>query len=112
MKLINADEVIRDLASLKYSKEYGEVGGTYNLAIDDCIREIKSSSTTLSLYAESLSKTPVKHAHWIIIAPQDAKEEPVFACSFCHCISPVRGYTRYCPHCGALMDEEIERKKK
>lgn len=106
MKLINADEVIRDLASLKYSKEYGKLGETYNLAIDDCIREIKSSSTTLSLYAESLSKTPVNHAHWIINDQQDAKEEPDFVCSSCHCISPVRGYTRYCPNCGARMDEE------
>lgn len=50
-----------------------------------------------------------KHAHWIIIAPQDVKEEPDFACSSCYFISPVRGYTRYCPHCGALMDGEIER---
>lgn len=55
---------------------------------------------------------PVKHAHWIIIAPHGDKEEPDFACSSCYCISPVRGYTRYCPYCGALMDEEIERRKK
>lgn len=49
----------------------------------------------------------VKHAHWIIV-----NEKPDFACSSCYCISPVRGYTRYCPNCGARMDGEIERRKK
>ena len=49
----------------------------------------------------------VKHAHWIIV-----NEKPDFACSSCYCISPVRGYTRYCPNCGSLMDEEIEMRRK
>lgn len=103
MKLINADEVIRDLASLKYSKEYGKVGATYNLAIDDCIGEIVATPT--ALYAEALGAEPVRHAHWIINAPQDVNEKPDFICSSCFCISPIRGYTRYCPNCGAKMDE-------
>lgn len=55
---------------------------------------------------------PMKRAHWIVVAQQDVNEKPDFVCSSCYCISPVRGYTRYCPNCGALMDEEIERKKK
>ena len=49
---------------------------------------------------------PVKHAHWIIKDPQDVNEKPDFVCSSCYCISPVRGYTRYCPNCGARMDAE------
>lgn len=55
------------------------------------------------------SKTDlVKHAHWIIKASHDANGETDFVCSSCYCISPVRGYTRYCPNCGALMDREVE----
>ena len=49
---------------------------------------------------------PVKHAHWIINTPTGAKGKPDFVCSACFCISPIRGYTRYCPNCGARMDKD------
>lgn len=59
------------------------------------------------------SKTDlVKHSHWIINAQPCTKGEPDFVCSSCFCISPTRGYTRYCPNCGSLMDEEIEMRRK
>lgn len=59
------------------------------------------------------SKTDlVKHAHWIINAQPGTKGEPDFVCSSCFCISPIRGYARYCPNCGALMDGEVEGRKK
>jgi hypothetical protein len=51
---------------------------------------------------------PVKHAHWIIKALHDANGEPDFVCSSCFCISPTRGYTRYCPNCGAEMSKETD----
>lgn len=55
----------------------------------------------------------VKHdAHWIIKASHDANGETDFVCSSCFCISPTRGYTRYCPNCGARMDGGIEGKRK
>lgn len=97
MKLINADEVIRDLASLKYSKEYGKVGETYNLAIDDCIGEIKATPT--ALYAE-----PVKHGKWIPVTNGRGGHE----CNLCHTYAPSfqsgdEWLTDYCPNCGADM---------
>lgn len=53
----------------------------------------------------------VKHdAHWII--SHGTNGETDFVCSSCFCISPIRGYTRYCPNCGARMDGEIEGKRK
>ena len=61
---------------------------------------------------QRIDAEPVKHAHWIINAQPDAKGDPDFVCSSCFCISPTRGYTRYCPNCGSLMDEEIEMRRK
>ena len=107
MRLIDADEVIRDLASLKYSKEYGKVGATYNLAIDDCIGEIKATPT--ALYAE-----PVKHAHWIPDERETGEGSNTYKCSACGEIqmliegTPKENGWKYCPNCGAKMDEEEE----
>ena len=104
MRLIDADEVIRDLASLKYSKEYGKVGGTYNLAIDDCIEEIEATP--------ALDAKPIVYAHWI-----EGNEDHVSCDSICYytcseCNHSFSDDTPYCPNCGAKMDEEVERWKK
>lgn len=61
---------------------------------------------------QRIEAEPVKHAHWIIKASHDANGETDFVCSSCFCVSPIRGYTRYCPNCGARMDGEIEGKRK
>lgn len=61
---------------------------------------------------QRIEAEPVKHAHWIINAQPGTKGDPDFVCSSCFCISPIRGYTRYCPNCGARMDGEIEGKRK
>ena len=55
---------------------------------------------------QRIDAEPVKHAHWIINTPQDVNDKPDFVCGECYCISPIRGYTRYCPNCGARMDKD------
>lgn len=97
MKLIDPDEIRFALAPIAPflaggSVHYETVAFQQEI---DMIRRIEAE--------------PVKHAHWIIIAPRDVNEEPDFACSSCFCIAPSRGYTRYCPNCGARMDEEDKR---
>ncbi len=52
----------------------------------------------------------VKHSHWIINAPHDINGETDFVCSSCSMHSWLS--TRYCPNCGALMDGEVEGRKK
>ena len=91
MRLIDADELIKQACR---STEWSH--GEHPMVIEaDDIDD-----------APTVDAEPVKHAHWIVIAPRDVNEEPDFACSSCFCISPTRGYTRYCPNCGAKMDEE------
>lgn len=101
MELINADEVIRDLASLKYSKEYGKVGETYNLAIDDCIEEIKSTPT--------LDAKPIVYAHWIERRANNGNVHYTCSCCGKEVSYPyAKKRWKYCIECGAKMDEEKE----
>lgn len=44
----------------------------------------------------------VHHAHWIV-KPED-RSHPI--CS--HCVTTAYTKHLYCPHCGAIMDEEVE----
>lgn len=100
MKLIDPNEikfVIAPIAPIRI----GEQVHFENVAFKHDIEQI-----------QRIDAEPVKHAHWIVIAPRDVNEEPDFSCSSCFCISPTRGYTRYCPNCGARMDGEIEGKRK
>lgn len=97
MRLIDANEVEKDLISFKSPIEFGEVEEAYNGAIDDCIGEIKATPT--------LDVKPVVHAHWIKGFFADIK------CSNCNfplaCAQTMIPKLNYCPHCGAKMDEEI-----
>lgn len=104
MKLINADEVIRDLASLKYSNECDKVQDAYNKAIDDCVGEIKYP-TSPALRIETLDEAPVKHAH--VVWTESNTSHKTQCCSNCHrtCISRPDETIEFCPHCGAKMKE-------
>ena len=88
MRLIDADELIKHACR---STEWSH--GEHPMVVE--VDDIDDAPT--------VDADPVKHAHWIIIASQDVNEKPDFICSSCYCISPVRGYTRYCPNCGAMM---------
>ena len=108
-RLINADELIEVFRSLalmsgEYQESFTNVDGNRSMEIA-CAEDYVHK-------AKTIDAEPVKHAHWIIIDQQDANEKPDFRCSSCYCISPIWGYTRYCPNCGALMDGEIEEKRK
>lgn len=88
MRLIDADELIKQACR---STEWSH--GEHPMVIEaDDIDD-----------APTVDAEPVKHAHWVIIDQQDANEKPDFRCSSCFLISPLRGYTRYCPNCGAKM---------
>lgn len=100
MRLIDADSIQEELAALILY-----LAGTPKGECIEYAHDLIDAQPTIDI-------EPVKHAHWIIIAPHGDKEEPDFACSSCYCISPVRGYTRYCPNCGARMDGEVEGRKK
>lgn len=53
----------------------------------------------------TLDVKPVVHAHWIYSGSYD--EVGMLYCSCCkHEIDVSEGYFKYCPHCGAKMDEE------
>lgn len=60
-------------------------------------------------YAPAEDVAPVIHAHWII-----HKQEEIwmgilvttFECSNCHKTVRDIGFGRYCPNCGAKMDEK------
>lgn len=102
MRPIDADEVTRDLASFKYSKEYGEEEEVYNRAIDDCIGKIKAIP---ALYAEALDEEQVKHGKWL----PDRTGNVYWVCSNCGFPSEASGafkLYKYCPNCGAKMNEE------
>lgn len=47
------------------------------------------------------------HAHWVEMPPYTHHQPKDFECSACH-ESEIRK-TRFCPNCGAIMDEEANR---
>ena len=53
---------------------------------------------------------PVVHGHWTLERDPDAGDKPVcFHCSVCDsdgCHTSIRIAYKYCPNCGAKMDEE------
>lgn len=69
---------------------------------EDCIRDCKNCWKT---------KLAVVHGHWDEWWPGDCAqimtgEEKLYQCSACTAkYADVEGF-RYCPHCGAFMDEE------
>lgn len=47
------------------------------------------------------------HAHWVEMPPYTHHQPKDFECSACH-ESEIRK-TRFCPNCGAIMDEEVNK---
>lgn len=76
------------------------------------IRDRMTPKDILEMILEAETVAPVKHGRWNY--GEDETIEDGGWCSVCHCDQPTFWVdkawryveTRYCPHCGALMDEE------
>ena len=57
--------------------------------------------------SETEDVAPVIHAHWALYLDENNCTYGNYACTNCHTIQGLMKY-RYCPYCGAKMDEEVE----
>lgn len=68
--------------------------------------------TILKLNNALQESVPVRHGKWIdAVIPNDSGGLPVEVCNQCNTFYPLAftgGGMRYCPNCGAKMDEEKE----
>lgn len=105
MRPIDADKVLNDMMRLKHSKEYSDVDEAYDYGIDGCIDEVSG--------AELVDVEPVVHAHWYFDPDKSIGCGITVSGMFCsNCggdcptgSHPYRDF-KYCPHCGARMDED------
>ena len=92
MRLIDADELLKPVGSyqrVKYTNEYGDVVTVEDIEL-----------------MPSIDAVPVRHGKWENSRP-DAPMFGFYYCSLCgrKRTSP---QDRYCPNCGARMDERKE----
>ena len=94
MRPIDADTVLAEI--MDFIDEYSEVdeSGLHNPKW--CAME---EAKDVILNAPTMDAVPVVHGHWIIYPD-------VCVCSECNEQSP--GIFKYCPNCGAIMDEEAK----
>lgn len=96
MRLINADTLLQKVEeAYKYEDRRGQLGHALR-----CIKE-----------APTIEAEPVKHGRW---TPSKSRGLPTnrFVCSECSGLTQVSTYRyhcmcKYCPTCGARMDEEV-----
>lgn len=91
MRLIDADELKKEVESAFH--------GALGVTVTGAVHEIIDRQPTIDL--ESLRST----AHWISDSLYvDGKWKLLQWCSLCNC----RGWRKikYCPHCGAKMEDE------
>ena len=91
MRLIDADEAI-----INFGFEWDDISPTR----DEFVEFIKKQPT--------IEVEPVKHGRWIDAYP-DIEPNPMFMygiCSECGFEQGISKYLKYCPDCGAKMDEE------
>lgn len=75
----------------------------YTTSIEDAVdRFYDEGGSTVEL-------VPLRHGHWIL-EPPDYKQTWTnnWRCSVCGFASFVTQWFRYCPECGAKMDEEVK----
>ncbi len=97
-RLIDADALIEKLEQI-HSKDFG-----FEMAIIGTINEVKKAPT--------VEAEPVKHGQWIGISDGYADGFPVYdewECSVCGVVyEDEQPPYKYCPCCGAKMDEGKE----
>lgn len=116
MRLIDADSLVQYLASRK-CECVDDVGKSWNYGIDTAIRVVGQCIT--------IDAEPVRHGHWgdaTLLKSNFMFRNGLHAtqrqCTHCHRYSvqlydcpeiiPKMYQYRFCPHCGAKMDEEVE----
>lgn len=96
MRLIDADNLIKDIEIAKSTHRYEDIGcRCFRRGMDRAIRIARQQPTV----------APVKHGRWINI---DAKFENMYVAHQCSiCKNEFLGdASNFCPRCGAKMDGE------
>lgn len=91
MRLIDADE-------LKDWSEIVPLTGDGGIDINDFDEKLKSMPT--------VDAVPVRHGKWEMKPDPYGFFDEIPVCTECGCTTKMREKTKYCPHCGARMDEE------
>ena len=113
MRLVDADAFVTYLKSEK-ERQHLDKMKTEHLSVGDVIDAVVDdlNGTALCGYKNAPTVDPFKHGHWV-----DVGSEVVRICSCCHddvlyaVMYNLKGEEislKYCPYCGAKMDEVIE----
>lgn len=110
MRLIDADELFRELENIE--DVFHRMGirefDSYNEGRIDGI--INAENVVKS--APTIEAEPIRHGHWVDAEIQTFNiSEPIEVCSECDTFFLLKhtgGGYKYCPECGAKMDEEEE----
>lgn len=100
MRLIDADNLIKDIEIAKSTHRYEDIGcRCFRRGMDRAIRIARQQPTV----------APVKHGHWEYLGERDGAH--VFECSECHdrinTVNP-NWLSKYCSGCGAKMDGDTK----
>lgn len=55
----------------------------------------------------TIEAEPIRHGHWEMKADPYAFFDTIPVCSVCGCTTKYRVTSKFCPNCGAKMDEEV-----
>lgn len=104
MRLIDADALNELLAEEKYTNE--EMDCVISIKDEDWMRGSNSGiRAAIGLVDRAPTIEPLKHGHWIETHPEWKWEYRHHKCSVCGMCK--KSETKYCPECGAKMDEEV-----
>ena len=114
-RLIDADKLIDDLSDLKRSPWANTpcVSDERKLGIIEALDMIQS---IVRVDSQTVDDEPVRHGAWLPcdkkgyilteMALRDGRRWYGYKCSECNNIYHGNVFTKYCPNCGAKMDEE------
>lgn len=99
MRLVDADKYKEELLS-GYMAATAENDERAVAAYEDALGCLDSAPT--------IEAEPVVHAHWEWVADLERPGIRTLSCSHCHGKRWAHEEHKYCPHCGAKMDEDTE----
>lgn len=119
MRLIDADALIEIFDIDKYERVRNEYQSGYNDGLfhaEVVADDQPTVDTDMSEYSDRLYKlayergkveaVPVRHGKWEMKPDPYGFFDEIPVCSECGCTTKMREKTKYCPNCGARMDEE------
>lgn len=102
MKLIDVDPIIKEYINYKYFSGYKDFDEGVEAGVLSIIDKLKN--------APEINAKPIIYAHWILECEPNSNPY-CYHCSHCdadfHNIG-IKCATKYCPDCGATMNERIE----